>query len=97
MNIEEQEAAVTLGKRIGFVIGKDGKKEDLFALRKGRKKTDFLNELNRLQFKCSLTVPPDVYEGKLTDSNFIEFKQFCMIAALNSFHAATKTKEGGKS
>lgn len=91
MTIDEQEAAVTLGKRIGFVVGKEGKKGDLFALRKARRKTDFLNELNRLQFKCKLTVPPDVYEGKLTDKNFMEFKQFCMIAALNSFHAANQS------
>jgi len=94
MTIEEQSAAVTLGKRIGMVVGKEGKKGDLFALRKARRKTDFLNELNRLQFKCQLTVPPDVYEGKLTDLNFIEFKQFCMIAALNSFHAANQSHKG---
>jgi len=90
MRIEEQEAAVTLGKRIGMGVAHSGKKGDLFALRKARRKTDFLSELNRLQFKCNLTVPPDVYEGKLTDLNFTEFKHFCMIAALNSFHAATR-------
>lgn len=94
MTIEEQEAAVTLGKRIGVVVGKEGKKGDLFALRKARRKSDFLNELNRLQFKCKLTVPPDVYEGKLTDLNFVEFKQFCMIAALNSFYAANQSQKG---
>lgn len=97
MTTEEQEAATTLGKRIGMIVGKEGKKGDLFALRKARRKTDFLNEINRLQFKCRLTVPPDVYEGKLTDSNFLEFKQFCMIAALNSFYAATQPEKGGKS
>jgi len=91
MTLEEQEAAVTLGKRIGMVVGKDGKKGDLFSLRKARRKSDFLNELNRLQFKCKLTVPPDVYEGKFTDLNFVEFKQFCMIAALNSFYAANQS------
>lgn len=94
MTIAEQEAAVTLGKRIGVVVGKEGKKGDLFALRKARRKSDFLNELNRLQFKCKLTVPPDVYEGKLTDLNFVEFKQFCMIAALNSFYAANQSPKG---
>lgn len=92
MTIDAQEAAVTLGKRIGMTVAENGKKGDLFALRKARRKTDFLNELNRLQFKCKLVVPPDIYEGKLTDSNFIEFKQFCMIAALNSFYAATQPK-----
>ncbi|MGV8122038.1 MAG: hypothetical protein AB2L14_19940 [Candidatus Xenobiia bacterium LiM19] len=96
MTVDEQGAAVTLGKRIGMTVGKDGKKGDLFALRKARRKTDFLNELNRLQFKCNLTVPPDVYEGKLTDLNFIEFKQFCMIAALNSYQAASHNEKGGK-
>ncbi len=90
MTNEEQGAAVTLGKRVGMVVGTEGKKGDLFALRKARRKTDFLNELNRLQFKYKLTVPPDIYEGKLTDLNFVEFKQFCMIAAVNSFHAANQ-------
>ncbi|MBF0538991.1 MAG: hypothetical protein HQL03_12155 [Nitrospirae bacterium] len=89
MTSEEQETAVTLGKRIGMVVAENGKKGDLFALRKARKKTDFLNELNGLQFKSYLTVPPKLYEGNLTDLNFLEFKQFCMIAALNSFNAAT--------
>lgn len=92
MTIDAQEAAVTLGKRIGMTVAENGKKGDLFALRKARRKTDFLNELNRLQFKCGLVVPPDIYEGKLTDSNFIEFKQFCMIVALNSFYAKTQSK-----
>lgn len=96
MTIEEQEAAVTLGKRIGMIVGNNGKKGDLFALRKARRKSDFLNELNRLQFKYHLTVPPDVYEGKLTDSNFVEFKQFCLVASVNSFHAATQSNEGRK-
>lgn len=92
MTIDAQEAAVTLGKRVGMTVAENGKKGDLFALRKARRKTDFLNELNRLQFKCKLVVPPDIYEGKLTDLNFMEFKQFCMIAALNSFYAATQSK-----
>lgn len=97
MTIDAQEASVTLGKRIGMTVAKEGKKGDLFALRKARRKTDFLNELNRLQFKCNLVVPPEIYEGKLTDLNFIEFKQFCMIAALNSFYASTQSNKGGKS
>jgi len=43
-----------------------------------------------------LVIPNDVYEGKLTDKNFIEFKQFCMIAALNSFNYITSQKEKNK-
>jgi hypothetical protein len=103
MTTEEQEAAVTLGRRIGTAIGHaarektgtGGNKGDLFALRKMRKKVDFLNQLNRLQFKYGLTIPPDVYEGKLTDTNYAEFKSFCMLAALNSFNAATRPKTEG--
>jgi hypothetical protein len=102
MTKEEQDAAVKLGRRIGTAVGNssDGKRGDLFALRKSRKKIDFLEQINRLQFKLGgeLVIPPDVYEGRLTDKNFDEFKQFCMIAALNSFNAATskdkKNKEG---
>jgi len=93
MTREEQDTAVALGRRIGVAVGKseDGKKGDLYALRKSRKKVDFLEQINRLQFKLGsdFIVPPDVYEGKLNDNNFQEFKQFCMIAALNSFNAAT--------
>lgn len=93
MTREEQDTAVALGRRIGAAVGKseDGKKGDLYALRKSRKKVDFLEQINRLQFKLGsdFIVPPDVYEGKLNDNNFQEFKQFCMIAALNSFNAAT--------
>ena len=95
MTMDAQEAAVVLGKRIGMTVGENGKKGDLFALRKARRKTDFLNEVNRLQFKCRLIVPPDLYEGKLTDINFVEFKQFCMITALNSFYAAIQSNRGG--
>jgi len=101
MTEKEQEVAVTLGRRVGMAVGKEGKKGDLFALRKARKKTDFLEQLNRLQFKlgCDFTVPAALYEGSLTDSNFVEFKQYCMIAALNSFNAATYsgTQKGGQS
>jgi len=94
MTKEEQQAAVTLGRRIGTAVGKgnDRKKGDLFSLRKARTKVDFLEQLNRLQFKFkpedNFIIPADIYEGKLTDENFTEFKQWCMIAALNSFNAA---------
>lgn len=88
---EEQEVAVTLGKRIGVAAAKskNGKKGDLFALRRTRRKIDFLEQLNRLQFKfdSDFVVPADVYDGKLTDENFQEFKQFCLISALNSYNA----------
>lgn len=100
MTKEEQEIAVTLGKRVGMAVGGEGKKGDLYSLRKTRTKTDFLEQLNRLQFKLgsSFTVPPGVYEGKLTDENFKEFKPFCMIPALNSYNAVqSKSQKGGQS
>lgn len=97
---EEQEAAVKLGRAIGLAVGNspNGKKGDLYALRKSRKKTDFLEQINRLQFKLGneLVVPKDIYEGKLTDDNFIEFKQYCMIAALNSYNYTQSPKDKSK-
>ena len=97
MTKEEQETAVTLGRRVGIAVGGEGKKGDLYALRKTRTKTDFLEQLNRLQFKLGsgFTIPPAVYEGRFTDENFMEFKQFCMIAALNSFNAAQSKSQKG--
>lgn len=83
------DAAVKLGKRIGASIAnaQNGKKGDLFALRKARKIEDFLNEVNRLQFKYkNVSVPTEIYEGYLNRETFAEFKQFCMIAALNTFN-----------
>lgn len=97
---EEQEAAVSLGKCIGRAVGNSdsGKKGDLFALRKCRRKVDFLEQLNRLQFRLGndFLVPKEVYEGKLTDDNFHEFKQFCMVAALNTYNAVTSEKNKKK-
>jgi hypothetical protein len=79
---------VKLGKRIGASIAnsQSGKKGDLFALRKARKLEDFLNEVNRVQFKYSISVPTEIYDGYLNRETFLEFKQFCMIAALNAFN-----------
>jgi hypothetical protein len=97
---EEQEAAVELGRKIGMAVGKNehGKKGDLFALRKSRRKVDFLEQINRLQFKLGqdFVVPKEVYEGKLTDENFNEFKQFSMLAALNSFNFCKNEKKAQK-
>lgn len=87
-----QGVAVKLGRSVGMAVGHStyGKKGDLFQLRKSRRKVDFLEQLNRLQFKLGseFNVPSDVYEGKLTDENFTEFKQFCMVSALNSYNYA---------
>lgn len=94
MEAQAREAAVTLGRRIGSVIAKEGgKKGSLFALRKCRTLPDFLSELNRLQFKWQIAVPPAAYEGQLNQTNFEEFRGFCMLAALNSFNAGTASND----
>ena len=94
METQAREAAVTLGRRIGSVIAKEGgKKGSLFALRKCRTLPDFLSELNRLQFKWQIAVPPAAYEGQLNQTNFEEFRGFCMLAALNSFNAGTASND----
>ncbi len=97
-NIMKQElinTAVSLGKSIGLTLGTQGKKArgDLFRLRKARKPEDFLNEVNRIQMKYGASVTADLYnKGEAFDENFTEFKQFCMIAALNSYNAKTTDK-----
>ncbi len=99
MTDTERQAAVSLGKRIGSVVAeeKDGRKGDLFSLRKARTVANFLAELNRLQFRYPLAVPPETYEGALRLDTFEEFRGFCMVAALNAFNAKMSkknTKEG---
>ncbi len=92
-NIMDQETidiAVSVGKTIGISIAPSGKKGkgDLFRLRKTRKPEDFLNEINRIQMKYGTRVSAELYnKGQKMEENFTEFKQFCMIAALNTFNA----------
>lgn len=88
--------AVSLGKTLGLTLGTEGRKArgDLFRLRKARRPADFLNEVNRLQMKYSVSVTADLYNsGEEFDKNFSEFKQFCMVAALNSFNAKISEKK----
>lgn len=96
MTKDAQEVAVTLGKRLGTAVGgnEQGRRGDLFALRRTRNMEDFLEQINRLQFRLggAFVVPPGVYEGELTMENFVTFKQYCMIVALNSYFAAKSKK-----
>ncbi len=86
--------AISLGKSIGNTVGGENEnfkqkkgKGDLFRLRRTRKIEDFLNEVNRVQIKYDTSVSRDLYEmGQIIEENFIEFKQFCMIVALNMFN-----------
>ena len=96
MKQEIIDTAVSLGKSIGKSIGPSGRKGkgDLFRLRKTRKPEDFLNEINRIQIKYDALVTADLYnKGQDFENNFAEFKQFCMIAALNTFNAVNR-KDG---
>ncbi len=98
MTKEQIEIATNLGKSIGHAIATSnfGKKGDLFSLRKKRKKGDFLNELNRLQFKYGLSISNELLGGILEEVDFQEFKAYCMIAALNNYNYNTKISNGGK-
>jgi len=90
MDQETIDIAVSVGKTIGMSIAPSGKKGkgDLFRLRKARKPEDFLNEINRIQMKYGTRVNAELYnKGQIMEENFTEFKQFCMIAALNTFNA----------
>lgn len=96
MNQELIDAAVSLGKTIGMSVGPTGKKGkgDLFRLRKARKAEDFLNEVNRIQIKYEALVTSDLYKnGEAFGEHFSEFKQFCMIAALNTFNGMQKNEK----
>lgn len=93
VNQEIIDTAVSLGKTIGLSVSSAGRKGkgDLFRLRKTRKPEDFLNEVNRIQIKYGALVTADLYgKGQEFENNFIEFKQFCMIAALNTFNAKSQ-------
>ena len=88
--------AVSLGKTLGLTLGSDGMKArgNLFRLRKARKPADFLNEVNRIQMKYNVSVTAALYNsGEEFGKNFAEFKQFCMVAALNYFNAKTSEKK----
>jgi hypothetical protein len=94
MEQETIDIAVSVGKTIGMSIAPSGKKGkgDLFRLRKSRKPEDFLNEINRIQMKYGTKVNADLYnKGQKMEENFTEFKQFCMIAALNTYNAGNLT------
>ena len=87
------DTAVSLGKTIGFSVASAGRKGkgDLFRLRKTRKPEDFLNEVNRIQIKYGTLITSELYgKGQEFENDFQEFKQFCMIAALNTFNSKSQ-------
>ncbi len=105
MTDEERSTAVSLGKTIGLCVSKkenDSRsrneierdikrlKGDLIKLKKVRKLSDFLSEIERLQVKYdfSLRIPDGLFEGKLREDNFKEFKGFCNVAAMQAYSNA---------
>jgi hypothetical protein len=61
-------------------------KGDLFTLRKTRTIVDFLEQLNRLQFRYGIILNKEIIDGMLEDVDFEDFKAYCMISALNAFN-----------
>jgi hypothetical protein len=105
MTDEERNVAVTLGKTIGLCVSKKDNETrlkneierdlkrlrgDLIKLKKVRKLTDFLSEIERLEvrYDFSLRIPDGLLEGKLRDDNFREFKGYCTIAAMQAYSNA---------
>ncbi|MBU7006126.1 hypothetical protein [Phosphitispora fastidiosa] len=100
MTKEHIELAVKLGQQIvigakGKDSGKEGKdsnfdrvKGDMFVLRKTRTVTDFLEQLNRIQFRYNFTVSNQILNGVLHEPavEFEDFKAYCLMAALNTYN-----------
>ncbi|QUI23979.1 hypothetical protein HZI73_17495 [Vallitalea pronyensis] len=105
MNKEQIEVAVKLGKQIVLQATESHQKNDslgilkkikgdLFTLRKTRTVTDFLKQINTLQFRYNISVNNAISEGVLNDVPFEEFKAYCIMGALNVYNM--KQKKGGK-
>ena len=67
-------------------------KGDLFSLRKTRTPVNFLEQLNRLQFRYGIVLNKEIIAGILEekDVSFDDFKAYCMISALNTFNSAMR-------
>jgi len=96
MNKEQIDTAVNLGKQIvndAYINSKENKtdvlkkiKGDLYALRKTRTITDFITNLNTLQFRYGITVSKDVLHGVINEVPFEDFKGYCIMGALNNYN-----------
>lgn len=108
MNREQIQVAVNLGKQIVYqpfvASGKDKEvlkkiKGDLFALRKTRTPTDFITQLNTLQFRYGISVSKSILDGILNEVPFEDFKGYCIMGALNNynyFNSPRNEKEDNK-
>ena len=95
MDREQIKVAVNLGKQIVIqayeVGGKDDNalkrvRGDLFSLRKTRTVTDFITQINTLQFRYGISVSNQVLEGILNEVQFEDFKGYCIMGALNTYN-----------
>lgn len=107
MNKEQIEIAVKLGKQIvtqPYIASNKNKdvlkkiRGDLFALRKTRTVTDFITQLNTLQFRYGISVSNSVLEGILNEVPFEDFKGYCIMGALNNynFYNSSSVEKGDK-
>lgn len=101
MTKEQVEIAVNLGKQIVISAKEasdsniDRVKGDLFSLRKTRTVTDFLEQLNRIQFRYNITVSNQILGGILEEPgvSFEDFKSYCLLAALNKYNNLKRPKD----
>lgn len=103
MTQDQVDAAVNLGKQI-VLSARDAAKDtsdsnfdrvqgDLFALRKTRTVTDFLEQLNRIQFRYNIIVSNQILGGILEKVTFDDFKSYCLLAALNTYNNIKRPRE----
>lgn len=106
MNKEQIETAVNLGKQIVIQAVEVNKtdnenekqalkkiKGDLYQLRKTRTRTDFLNQLNNLQFRYGIAVSNSILDGILEDVDFEDFRGYCVLGALNMYNSKNREKK----
>lgn len=106
MTKEQVEVAVNLGKQI-VISAKEASRDasdsnfdrvkgDLFALRKARTVTDFLEQLNRIQFRYHIAVSNQILGGILEEEEsgvpFEDFKSYCLLGALNTYNNFKRPK-----
>lgn len=106
MNKEQIETAVNLGKQIVIQAVERAKAEnesekqalkkikgDLYQLRKSRTRTDFLGQLNNLQFRYGISVSNHILDGLLEEVDFEDFRAYCILGALNVYNTKNRDKE----
>ncbi|RKO62917.1 hypothetical protein [Caldibacillus debilis] len=106
MNAEQIKTAVNLGTQIvmnardNMLSEKGGDlkkiKGDLYALRKTRTPTDFLNQLNTFQMRYGIIVSKELLEGMIEQVEFEHFKAYVVTSALNTFNRLMNNKNSQK-